>query len=83
MIQGNTQSKAAMGNPITPRNPAMPCPTGRVMSKMEAIASPMPAMNKNHKPTLPALVWTWDRMATASAQDPIPQDKNIGDSIQP
>lgn len=53
------------------------------MSKMEAIASPMPAMNKNHKPTLPVLVWTWDRMATASAQDPIPQDKNISDSIQP
>jgi hypothetical protein len=71
-----------MGKPITPRTPAIPCPMGCVMSNTEAIASPVPAMLRNHNPTFPELVWTWDQMATTNAQEPMPQDKNINESTK-
>ena len=71
-----------MGKPITPSRPAIPCPISCLTSKAEAIASPTPAMIRNHKPTFPALVWTSDQMAATSAQELMPQNKNISDSTQ-
>src|SRR6266487_3690422 len=71
-----------MEKPTTPSNPAILCPRSWVISKTEAIASPIPAMTKNHTPTLPALVVACDQSATANAHELIPQARNISDTTQ-
>jgi glyoxylase-like metal-dependent hydrolase (beta-lactamase superfamily II) len=61
---------------------AGPWPMSCRISKYEAIASPRPATIRNHKPTFPALVRISTHIATTSAHEPMPQDKNISDSTQ-
>src|ERR1035437_8068200 len=58
------------------------CPISCLTSNTEAIASPIPAMIKNHNPTLPALVWTWDQMTITNAHELMAQDTNISESTQ-